>query len=237
MRSPGVCSFRGRCGLISTSEERDLRPPALPLRVIIVRHGRTGHNREGLYRGLLDVPLDQTGLAQADLTARFLIDRLGVARHTTRAIYTSRLSRAAATAAPLAQALGLPVEVEPGLLDVDVGRWEGLSVVEVQRNEPDVYGSWVADPASFRYPGGESLASVHARCAALLSRLETAASAGGDHLLFTHRVTAKLLVAAALGLGPELFWRVQVDNASVTVLHRDSRGFVLTLLNATDHLQ
>ncbi len=225
--------------------------PGSPLRVIIVRHGRTGHNREGLYRGLLDVPLDQTGLVQARLTARFLVEGLGVRPDSTRAIYTSRLTRASATAAPLAEALGMAIEVEPGLLDVDVGKWQGLSVAEVMRREPAVYGSWVDDPASFAYPGGESLRSVHDRCARLLARISSDArrspaadgtgdagsTAGGDYLLFTHRVPAKLLVAAALSLGPELFWRVQIDNASVTVLLRDSRGFVLTLLNATHHLR
>ncbi len=175
------------------------------------------------------------------MTAQFLAGPLGVGSRPVTAIYTSRLVRAAATAAPLAEELGVPAEIEPALLDVNVGRWEGLSVPEVLHRDAEIYGSWMTDPASFTYPGGESLRSVHDRSAGLLARLATAAAApaaaGCDLVLFTHRVNAKLLVAAAIGVGPEAFWRIQIDNASVTVLHYNGRGYVLTLLNATDHLR
>lgn len=205
--------------------------------MIIVRHGRTEYNREGLFRGLLDVPLDSVGLEQAERTARFLVERSRVAPETTRAIYASRLSRAMATAAPTALRLGIEPVPHPGLLDVDVGRWEGRAVADVLATEGAVYQAWASDPASFRYPGGESLWAVHERGRALLAAI--LASPGGDYLLFTHRVPAKLLIAAAMGSGPEAFWRIQVDNASISVLERDAAGsgFVVTLLNATEHLR
>jgi len=208
-----------------------------PQRVIIVRHGRTEYNREGLFRGLLDVPLDSVGLEQAERTATFIVERLGVTAETTRAIYSSRLSRAMATAAPTARRLGGAPVTHPGLLDVDVGRWEGRAIADVLATEGSVYQAWASNPASFAYPGGESLRVVHERGRALLA--EILAGPGGDYLLFTHRVPAKLLVAAALGIGPEAFWRIQIDNAALSVLERDAAGggFVVTLLNATEHLR
>jgi broad specificity phosphatase PhoE len=204
--------------------------------VIIVRHGRTAYNREGLFRGLLDVPLDDVGIAQAESTGSFLVTALGLRPETTRAIYASRLSRTMATAMPLALRLGVEPVPHPGLLDVDVGRWEGRAVVDVLATEGDLYAGWVNYPASFAYPDGESLAAVHGRVSRLLA--EIAAGPGGDYVLFTHRVPAKLLVAAALGIGPAAFWRIQIDNASVSQLARDAAGggFIVTLVNATQHL-
>jgi len=204
--------------------------------VIVVRHGRTAYNREGLFRGLLDVPLDEVGIAQAERTGEFLVNGLGLRPETTRAIYASRLSRTMATATPLARRFGAEPVPHPGLLDVDVGRWEGKAVADVLATEGDLYATWANAPASFAYPGGESLQAVHDRVSRLLA--EIVAGPGGDYVLFTHRVPAKLLVAAALGIGPAAFWRIQIDNGSVSHLTRDAAGtgFVVTLVNATQHL-
>lgn len=203
----------------------------------MVRHGRTAFNREGLFRGLRDIPLDDVGHAQAARTSEFLVDEIGVSAATTRAILTSRLSRTTATAAPIAARLGLVAEPHAGLLDVDVGRWEGRSVSDVLATDGEVYARWARDPATFAYPEGESLSAVHERVGSLLA--EIAAGPGGDYILVTHRVPGKLLVAAAVGAGPAAFWRIQIDNASVSRLERDvTRGefYVVTLVNATAHL-
>lgn len=205
--------------------------------MIVVRHGRTAFNREGLFRGLRDIPLDDVGHAQAVRTSEFLVDEMGVSAATTRAILTSRLSRTTATAAPIAARLGVAAQPHAGLLDVDVGRWEGRSVSDVLATDGDVYAHWARDPATFSYPEGESLGAVHERVSALLT--EIAAGPGGDYVLVTHRVPGKLLIAAALGAGPAAFWRIQIDNASVSSLERDvTRGefYVVTLVNATTHL-
>ena len=103
-------------------------------RVLLWRHGRTGHNLTGRFQGQLDVPLDDVGLQQAKLAAPLVA---AVAGSPVRVV-SSDLSRAAATAA----ALDLPVEPDPGLREASAGRWEGLLATEIEARWPEEYAAW-----------------------------------------------------------------------------------------------
>lgn len=96
-------------------------------KIILVRHGQTAWNREERFRGHADIPLDETGLAQAQAVA---------ARVTLQwrpdVIYAGSLSRTLQTAEPTAQLFHLPVHPERDLVDVDCGDWQGFSPEEVR---------------------------------------------------------------------------------------------------------
>jgi len=207
------------------------RPACL---AVIVRHGQTVYNRKNLFRGRYDLPLDDVGIEQARSTAAFLAAAGAVSGPVT-AVYSSPLRRARETALPIAELLGLEVAVAGELNDVDVGRWEGRSAPEVETLDAGLYRMWSKEPARFAFPGGESLASVHARTAAFLDRLP-ARHDGQNVVLVTHRVPAKLIVAHILGLGAEIFWRVRIDNCSISAARLSAEGHVLTLVNSTWHL-
>jgi probable phosphoglycerate mutase len=85
----------------------------LPItRILLVRHGQTEWNRVERFRGRADVPLNETGLAQAEATGRRI-----AAEWQPTAIYSSPLSRAVKTAEAIANHFALPVQIHPGLTD------------------------------------------------------------------------------------------------------------------------
>jgi broad specificity phosphatase PhoE len=89
--------------------------------VHVIRHGRTALNAAGRFRGLADPPLDEAGLAEVAATAG------GLRGRPVAWVATSRLLRARQTADAVARIVGVQPAVDPGLLDVDMGAWEGLS--------------------------------------------------------------------------------------------------------------
>lgn len=208
-------------------------PEHAGFRAVIVRHGETSSNRDGIFRGLHDLPLDETGLEQARLVAAALA--AGRPAGPVRAIRVSPLCRAVQTAEPFAAIYGLPLVRDERLRDVDVGRWQARPVAEVLVRDRELYEAWYRDPANFAFPGGESLAAVGRRALCCLGDL-CLEHPGQTVALFTHRVPAKLLLAGALGAGPGIFWRLLVATASFSVVEFDGRRPVVTLLNSTAHL-
>jgi broad specificity phosphatase PhoE len=133
--------------------------------IILVRHGQTGWNAGAgaggeRFRGRTDLPLNETGLAQAQaLAGRFMADRQGL---PIVALYASPLLRAQQTLAPLATQLGLPIQAHPGLLDINYGRFQGLTHTEAADLYPELYRLWRITPGQVRFPEGEGLADVDA---------------------------------------------------------------------------
>ncbi len=197
--------------------------------ILLIRHGETEWNREEIFRGRADVPLSERGREQARLLAEALRNQ------PIRAVYSSPLARARDTAASVAQALGLEVTIDERMIDMSFGDWEGRPRAEVEREQPGLYQTWLAEPARFLAPGGESLPDVVARAWPALQ--EIAADKPDDCVaVVSHRVVCKQLLCAALGVGEAGFWRVRVDTASVSILTADNDRWVLARMNDTHHL-
>jgi probable phosphoglycerate mutase/uncharacterized phosphatase len=94
---------------------------------LFLRHGQTDWNLEGRFQGHTDIPLNATGLAQAHGAAERL------ARQPITAIVSSPLVRASKTAAIVAERLGLPLHIDPELMERSFGRYEGLVVKNVKK--------------------------------------------------------------------------------------------------------
>jgi len=205
--------------------------------ILLIRHGETAWNREAIFRGRADIPLSARGREQARLLGEALSSQpvRALSLHPLRAVYASPLSRARETAAPLAEGLGLEVVAEPRLIDMSFGEWEGKPLDEVRGTWPSLYRAWLAEPQTFRAPGGESLEEVLGR--ALPAMTEIAARHEGAAALVSHRVVCKALLCAALGAGAAGFWRVQVDTASVSLLKHTRDGWVVLRTNDTHHLE
>jgi broad specificity phosphatase PhoE len=99
--------------------------------LLLARHGETDWNREGRWQGWADPPLNETGRAQA----RELADQLRATPFD--AVYSSDLKRARETAEILAAPHRVPVVVDPGLREIDVGSWSGLTREEIRERFPD----------------------------------------------------------------------------------------------------
>jgi broad specificity phosphatase PhoE len=200
------------------------------MKIILVRHGETWGNREGIFRGRKDFPLNQNGLRQAQEVAADL-------RHwKIDAIYSSPLRRALDTAAPLSQALGLTIVQEPGFTDIGLGDWEGKSKQEVAREQPEWWRLWISRPERLARPGAESLSQVQDRAFRTLERIVHEAP-GQTIAVVSHRAVLKALIARCLNIPEPYFWKIHLDTGSYSLLeHRSEVGYILTLLNQTRHL-
>jgi broad specificity phosphatase PhoE len=145
-------------------------------------------------------------------------------------VLTSPLQRAADTAAEIASALGVAVEVDTRLLELDYGEWDGLRLAEVSAQE---WAQWRAEP-TFAPPGGESLAALGVRVAEFCSeRLAPDATI----VAVSHVSPIKAAVAWALGVSDEATWRMQLDVASISRIGRRANGpAFLATYNETAHL-
>ena len=127
----------------------------------LVRHGRTILNRDVRCRGRLEVPLDEVGRSEAIAAGRAL------ASEPIAAVYSSPLGRALEVGTAIATAGGLrEVVAHPDLVNLDYGRWEGLTDREAEELDPSAWARYLAAPEVAACPGGEALASAADRVVA-----------------------------------------------------------------------
>jgi phosphoserine phosphatase len=199
------------------------------MRIYLVRHGETEWNREGVFRGRKDFPLNETGRAQARKTGDYFAGK-DISR-----IYSSPLTRALETAAPIGAAAGCPVTSMEEFTDMAFGVWEGLTIDEARTLLPLEYETWQTAPQRFRIEGGESLAGVRRRVARGLSAVLS--TAGGDAVIVTHRVVCKVLTLCLLGVPNSRFWTIRCDPCSITLAETSGTEYVFHVINDTCHLR
>lgn len=173
---------------------------------LLVRHGQTDWNAARLYQGQADIPLNNTGIAQAHSLA------LQVAGQTFAALYASDLKRAVLTAEILAQPLGLKINIDVRLREICQGAWEGLSFDEVQEKYAEDFRHGFEDPTYSRAPGGESVAEVAARMAVAandIARLHPE----GRVLIVSHGLAVATLYCQANGIALNEVYHHIPDNA------------------------
>jgi len=201
-----------------------------PAIIYLIRHGETAWNVEEVFRGHTDVPLNARGLRQAQAAARAL------AGEPICAVYTSPLQRASTTAAAIAAGHGLEVRIEPRLIDLRFGEWEGKALSQVREGWPEVFAQWERNPELAQIPGGEGLADVRARAAAAVEDL--ACAHGGETIaVVTHRVLTKVLLCYVLGLDDSRFWQIRQDTACINRIERSPQRWVVASMNDTCHLR
>ena len=176
------------------------------------RHGQTEWNVQGRFQGQSDIPLDETGRAQAERAARLL------AALRPDLIVASDLSRAAQTAAPLSRLTGLEVTLDKDLRERSGGRWEGLTDTEIRTRYPAEHASWTP-------PDGEPSAVVAERVAGALHRIaEATAQPGlttGLAVVVSHGAALRLGMSRLLGMPEDLFGVLgPLSNCSWSVLGR-----------------
>ena len=191
--------------------------------LILVRHGESTGNADGLLLGRIDSPLTARGLEQA----RSLADTVAGADR----LISSPLVRARATAAALGT--GLPVEIDERWVEVDYGEFDGQKLTDIPA---EVWRHWRSDPA-FVPPGGESLASAGARvreaCEELFADPGGAARGDGTVVVVSHVSPIKAAACWSLGMGDEAAWRLYLANASATMIRWGPGGPVLAGFNHT----
>lgn len=195
--------------------------------LVIVRHGQAEGNRDHRFIGHSQVRLTDTGHGQARAVASRL-SSLSVTR-----IVSSDLKRCVETVAPLAESLGMDVETDPGLREVDNGEWTGLLPEEIALRWPELWTDYVQG-GDVRRPGGERWADVASR---VVPVAEDLLSADGVVVVGTH--SGPGLIMARWASGAEVAGNVfrghlgALDNGSLTVIGDGPR---LISFNDVGHL-
>jgi probable phosphoglycerate mutase len=196
-----------------------------------VRHGQTEWNRVERFRGQADVPLEETGLAQAEATAQRI-----VAEWRPVAVYSSPLSRAVKTAEAIARQFGLPVQIHRGLTDINYGQWQGLTPDEARERWPELVDAWYRTPETAQIPGGETLNNLRVRTMEAVREL-AARHPGKTIVLVGHTVVNRAILLGVLGLRNHRFWRLRQDTCAINVLEVDGDNYTLVSMNDTCHLK
>jgi probable phosphoglycerate mutase len=173
---------------------------------VLWRHGETRWNVEDRFQGQSDIPLDETGVLQAERAARLL------AALRPEAIFSSDLSRATATAAPLSRITRLPVTLDKDLRERHGGCWEGLTGPEIRERYPAEFVTWMP-------PDGETAAAVADRVADALERVAESLAAGSLAVIVSHGAALRLGMSKLMGMPEELWGAIgPLSNCSWSVL-------------------
>jgi alpha-ribazole phosphatase len=196
----------------------------------LVRHGETEWNAENRLCGRSDVPLSEAGRRQAESLA----ERLKPIPF--EALYSSPLKRALETARLISELVGLEPILDPRLVELDYGRWEGKTLAEIMKNHSSTFRAWDADPGQVAPPGGESGLEVQQRLLPFLDFL-AARHPQGHVLVVFHKTVCRLAICHALGMSPsEYRRRLIVDNAALSIIQARPYGWQLITFNDTSHL-
>jgi broad specificity phosphatase PhoE len=198
--------------------------------IYLVRHGTTDWNQGEIFRGRLDIKLNEAGRAEAKAAAATFQDV------DLTAIFSSPLSRAMETAQAFAEPKGLKVVPDPAFLDLDFGDWQGLPLQSVEEKYPDLYRLWLERPQEVTFPGGETLAQARERAWEGFLRLFREYEEK-TILIVSHRVITKLLICAVLGLGESHFWQIRQEPTAINRVDFQRGRFVASLINDTCHLE
>jgi probable phosphoglycerate mutase len=218
--------MRPECSVLADHEEPAVREET---KICLIRHGETAWNAELRIQGQRDLPLDETGLAQAEALARRLAGR------RFSAIYSSDLSRARWTAQPLAERQGLPVRIEAELRERNFGCCEGRTREEIQAGDAVVAEMLAARRPDYVLPGGESLRQHLDRVVACLSRLAQR-HAGQTIAVVSHGGVLDLIYRRVHGVPIERPRDFPLPNASINWLIVGGKNWRLESWGDVAHL-
>lgn len=192
--------------------------------VLLIRHGENEYVKKGRLAGRLPgVHLNEKGREQAKILAEKLTGA------PIKAIYSSPLERTMETAEPIAKALGLEVIPRMGLVEVDVGKWQDKKLKRLSRHK--LWRTVQTRPSIMRFPGGESFEEAQHRIYQEIDQLCSQYDAKDMFACVLHSDPIKLAVAYYIGLPIDLFQRLTVAPASISVLFVGKSDSRLLALN------
>lgn len=195
----------------------------MPL-ILLIRHGENDYVKERRLPGRIPgIHLNKQGRKQARRVAEFLRDA------PIKAVYSSPLERTMETALPIADCLGLEVIPRNGLVETDIGKWQGKKIKKLQKKK--AWRQVQINPSRFRFPDGERISDTQHR---LVREVENLAGKHGQQdmiVCVSHSDPIKLVVAYYLGLPLDLFQRLNISPASITPLLVSEFGCRILALN------
>ncbi|RJP59661.1 MAG: histidine phosphatase family protein [Deltaproteobacteria bacterium] len=199
--------------------------------ILLVRHGETDWNKQQVFRGRIDVPLNSVGLEQARATGEAL------SNYRIDAIYSSPLSRAMETANAIGRSRPcISIKEAEGFIDIDFGKWQGMPHDKVKEEYNELYNKWQREPHNVKMPDGESLDEVKLRSMGVLNDI-LARHENEIVAIASHRVVNKVILCAVLGLTNQHFWCIRQDTCAINIFDNSGRGFIVSVINDTCHIK
>jgi len=202
----------------------------MSVKIFLIRHGMTDWNQEGRYQGDTDIKLNETGITQARLAAKYL------SKVRFSSIYSSPLKRTLMTADIINEKRGLDIRAKGGLEEVSFGKWEGMKFSEINSAYHDDYHKWLEDPYSNRPTGGESFAELTARTVPAVEEIVAESIDGSSIAVVTHGGVILSLLVHWLKIPMERWRSVIQRHAAINIVVVNDGFPYIAGINYTGHL-
>ena len=200
-------------------------------RLLLVRHGETEWNKIHRIQGQSDVPLNETGEAQALAVGRALAAEKEIA-----AVWASDLQRAWKTAEAItAHHPDLTIQAEPRMRELYFGDWEGLYWQKLSDEDARLAEKWRQDASKVTPPAGESMIEMAERVGQVMADV-CAQYPEETVVIAAHGGSIRAMIAVAIQCPLSMAWRFGTDNTSIAELYIFPEGPFLKRLNDTRHL-
>jgi broad specificity phosphatase PhoE len=185
--------------------------------IYLVRHGITKSNKLKIYAGWNEEELDEEGVLQ--------VEKLGkkIKSWSIPQIYTSPIKRAIQTAHIINKYIRAEFIIEPDLIEMKLGAWEGMSEEQVALTYPREYKIWITKPAELKLNGRESLESVQERSVRTVNKI-LSSDLNKKFLIVTHVAIIRSLILFFKGFNLNQYKRIHVPNASIFEFKFQEKG-------------
>src|SRR5712691_3823802 len=195
----------------------------------IVRHGATDWNQSGRIQGHIDIPLNETGQAQARMVSRRL------AAFGATALFSSDLLRAYETAQIIGQATGLRVLQKSELREINFGVWQGLSSLQIRERDPEVYAARRANPYDVAPAGAETWRQFYDRAVQAIQEM-LAMTEAPRLIVVTHGGVCTVVGLRALGFDCTGKRTFESHNCGIHTIAVHGETWRVVALNDVTHL-
>jgi len=199
-------------------------------KILLTRHGHVEGINPERFRGRAPLELTARGRKEADAIA----ERIAAAWRPAK-IYTSPMSRCIATAAAIAKACGAESVICDDLNDINYGLWQFKTFEEAKAENPSLFAAWFATPHLVRFPNGESLQDLAARCADAL-RFVLAQHPEDAIVLVGHDSVNRALLLQLLDLPLSAYWRLAQNPCCLNEVDIAAYKICIQRVNETRHL-
>ena len=200
-------------------------------KIMLIRHGQSMANLEEIYVGNTDSELTPLGRKQAQCTAQYIFENFEVDK-----VYASSLRRAYDTGKAVADKFGLDVNSDDRLKEIYGGEWEGKKFVDLVKNYPEEFGTWLNDLGNAFCPGGETIVDLKNRVMEALFQIAQE-NDGKKIVIATHATPIRILQVCceekSLVDMKNIPW---VSNASVSFVKYENGKFIMERAGFDEHL-
>jgi probable phosphoglycerate mutase len=202
----------------------------MSLRIYFLRHGETTYSKTGGFCGDLDPELTPQGVEMAEAFAAKYKSL------TWSAVYTSPMRRAIATAKPLCEAIGIPMQTRDGLKEIRFGKWEGQTTDNVKQNYLEDYIAWMTEPAWNPPTEGETAVQIASRASLVMTEIERTYK-DDNILVVSHKATIRIILCSLLSIDLGRYRdRLNILAGSLSIVKFDTYGPLLEVLGDRSYM-